>query len=120
MFERRSPVSFADIPPGDRAKPDGGEQVSAAEHVERQVAPAVVIAVEEAAFLMAVQGIVGGVEVEHDLFGRAAVRIEEERDEQALDCRRVMADPVIARGRARGAVLKPVEMGWTAPGIDVP
>ena len=55
------------------------------------------------------QRIVGGVEVEHDLLGRAAVRIEEERDEQALDCRRVMADLVIARGRARGAVLEPVE-----------
>ena len=40
------------------------EEMAAAEHVERQVAVAVVIAVEEAAFLMAVQRVVGGVEIE--------------------------------------------------------
>jgi len=42
----------------------------AAEHVERQVAVAVIVAVKEPAFLMAVQRVVGGVEVEDDLFGR--------------------------------------------------
>jgi hypothetical protein len=43
------------------------QQVPAAEHVERQVTVAIVVAVEEPAFLMAVQRIVGGVEVEDDL-----------------------------------------------------
>jgi hypothetical protein len=35
--------------------------------------------VEEPAFLMTMQGIVGGIEIEHDLLGRLAVRVEEER-----------------------------------------
>ena len=52
---------------------------------------------EEAAFLMAVQRIIGGIEVEDDLPGRRLVRLEEEVDEQALDRRAVMADLVVAR-----------------------
>ncbi len=43
------------------------QQMAAAEDVQRQIAVAVVVAVEEAAFLMAVQRIVGGIEVERDL-----------------------------------------------------
>ena len=54
----------------------------AAEHVQRQVAIAVVVAVEEPAFLMAVQRIVGGIEIENDLRRRRLVRIEEQVDEQ--------------------------------------
>ena len=42
--------------------------MTAAEDVERQVAVAVGIAVEEAAFLVAVQRVIGGVEIEDDLF----------------------------------------------------
>jgi hypothetical protein len=42
----------------------------AAEDVERQVAVGVVVAVEEAALLVPVQGHVGGVEIEDDLPGR--------------------------------------------------
>ena len=76
----------------------GRQQMPAAEHVERQVAVAVVVAVEEPAFLMAVQRIVGGVEVEHDLLGRLRVRLEEEVDEQRLDRRRVVADLLVAGG----------------------
>ena len=64
----------------------------AAEHVERQVAVAIVVAVEEPPFLMAVQRVVGGVEVDDDLFGRLRVRLEEEVDEQRLDRRRLVAD----------------------------
>jgi hypothetical protein len=40
----------------------------AAEHIERQIAVGVVIAVEEALFLVPVQRIVGGVEIEGDLY----------------------------------------------------
>ena len=77
----------------------GRQQMPAAEHIERQIAVAVVIAVEEPAFLMAVQRVVGRVEVENDLLGRpSCVRLEEEVDEQRLDRRRVVADLVIARG----------------------
>ena len=38
----------------------------AAEHVQRQVAVAVIVAVEEAPFLVAVERIIGGVEIEDD------------------------------------------------------
>lgn len=40
----------------------GRQQMPAAEHVQRQIAVAVVIAVKEAALLMPVQRVVGGVE----------------------------------------------------------
>ena len=46
------------------------KQMPAAEHIQRQIAVAIVITVKEPAFLMAVQRVVGGVEVEHDLPGR--------------------------------------------------
>ena len=72
----------------------------AAEDVERQVAIAVVVAVEEPAFLLAVQRVVGGVEVEDDLLGRPRVRFQEQVDEQALDGRAVMSDLVIVASAA--------------------
>jgi hypothetical protein len=40
--------------------------------------------VEEAPLLMAVQRVIGGVEVENDLLGRRLVRLEEQVDEQPL------------------------------------
>ena len=78
------------------------QEMTAAEHVERQIAVAVVIAVEKAALLMAVQRVVGGVEIENDLLGRAAMRLQEQVDQQRLDHRLVVADLVIA-GRKRPA-----------------
>jgi hypothetical protein len=71
-------------------------------------AQAVVIAVEEPAFPMAVQRVVGGVEVENDLLGRPCMRLEEEVEEQGLDRHRVMADSVIARGERTGE-FEPIE-----------
>jgi hypothetical protein len=41
--------------------------------------------VEEAPFLVPVQRVVRGVEVEDDLFGPRPVRLEEQVDEQAFD-----------------------------------
>ena len=69
----------------------GRQQMPAAEHIERQIAVAIVVAVKEPAFLMAVQRVVGRVEVEDDLLGRLCVRLEEEVDKQGLDRRRVVA-----------------------------
>ena len=66
----------------------GRQQMPAAEDVERQVALAVVIAVEEAPLLVPVHRIVGGVEIEHDLTRRRLVRLKKQVDEQALDGRR--------------------------------
>ena len=84
------------------------QEMAAAEHVKRQIAIAVVIAVEEAALLMAVQRVVGGVEIEDDLLRRAAMRLDEQVDQQPLDHRRIVADLVIA-GRQRPAELQPVQ-----------
>ena len=61
-----------------RGPQPGREQVVAAEDVQRQVAVALVVAVEEAAHLVAVDRVVGGVEVEDDLLGRPRVGLEEE------------------------------------------
>ena len=50
---------------------------------------------EESAFLVAVQRIVGRIEVEHDLKRRLIVGVEEEIDEQGLDRARIVVDPVV-------------------------
>jgi hypothetical protein len=55
---------------------------------------------EELAFLVAMQRVVGGIQVKHDLLGGLLVGIKKEIDEQLLDCRRVVADLVVA-GSAR-------------------
>lgn len=59
---------------------------------------------------MAVQGIVGGVEIQRDLRRRLAMGVEEQLDEQRLDGIRIVADPVIARG-VRTAQVQPVQRG---------
>ena len=56
--------------PIDAAGPQGGaQQLLAAEHVQRKIAVAVVVALKEAPLLLAVQRIVGGVKVYHPFFG---------------------------------------------------
>src|SRR3954463_16790010 len=92
-LKRRAPRRGIDV----GAPQLGGKEVAAAEHVERQVAVAVVVAVEEAAFLVTVDGVVGRIEIEDDLLGRVGVRLQEQLDEEPLDRRLVMRDLVIAR-----------------------
>ena len=57
----------------------------AAKNVQRQVAVAVVVAVKESAQLMAVDRIVGGVEIEHDLLRRRGMQRQKHLDEEVLD-----------------------------------
>ena len=59
----------------------------------------VALRVTQAAFLMAVQRVVRGVEVEDDLLGRPVVRLEQQVDEQGLDRRGLMCDLAVLRGR---------------------
>src|SRR5215467_11217764 len=80
----------------------------AAEDVQRQIAIAVVIAVKEAALLVPVQRVVGGIEVENDSLGRLPVRVQKQIDKQRLDLGRVPANAVVA-GQFRTAQLQPVE-----------
>ena len=63
---------------------------------------------EEASFLVAVHRVVGGVEIEHDLLGWPAMRLEEQVDEQRLDRRRIVSDLVVARRRGERS-LEPVQ-----------
>jgi hypothetical protein len=64
--------------------------------------------VEEAAFLVAVQRVVGGIEIEDDLVRGLLVGFEEEIDEQAFDRSRVVADLVVSR-RLHPAQFQPVQ-----------
>lgn len=57
---------------------------------------------------MAVDRVVGAIEVESDLPRRHLVRLEEEVHEQALDRPAVVADLVVAAWRQRG-LLEPVQ-----------
>jgi hypothetical protein len=59
----------------------GQQQVPAAEHVKRQIAEFVVVAMEEPTFLLAVERNVGVVEIQHDLARRTLTRVEKEVDE---------------------------------------
>lgn len=77
--------------------------------VERQVAVAVVVAVEEPAFLVTVQRVIGGVEIEHDLARRRVVGFQEQVDEQSFDRLRLVADLVVARRLPDPAELQSVE-----------
>ena len=63
---------------------------------------------KEPALLMATHRVVGGVEVENDLFGRSSMRLEEEVDEQGLDRRGLMCDLAVLRRRI-ARQLEPVQ-----------
>ena len=76
------------------------QQPFAAKHIQRQEAVVIVIAVEEAAFLIAVHRVVGGVEIEDQFLGRDI----KGRDE-ALHQGRVNAP----RPVAVGGVLEPAQ-----------
>ncbi len=107
------PRDFLDRPGGAvdvRAAQLGRQQVPPAEDVERQVAVAVIITMEELALLVAMQRIVGGIEVEDDLFRSLRVSFQEEIDEQAFDRRRVVTNLVITR-RFGAAQFQPVQRG---------
>ena len=67
---------------------------------------------EEPALLMAVQRIVGGVEVEHDLGRRLVMGLQEQIHEQSFDRLCIVADLVIARRFPDAAVLQPVQRGF--------
>ena len=90
-----------------RAPQLGREQMSATEDVERQIAvTVVVVAVKEAAFLMAVQRIVGRVEIEHDLARRtrpAPDRCATHRDRRGLHSRERWRTPAGRSASAAGA-----------------
>ena len=70
-----------------------------AEDVQRQIAVAVVVAVEVSALLLAVEGIIGGIEVDDDERARRAMRVEEDVDEQPLEGICIVVELVVAMYR---------------------
>lgn len=75
----------------------GAKQMPPAKNVQRQVTVGFVVAMKEAPFLLTMQRIIRGIEVERDLAGRRAMRLDEQIDEQFVHRRRIVADLVVAR-----------------------
>lgn len=82
----------------------GDQEMPAAKYIQRQIAVAVIVAVKEAALLIAVQRIAGRVGIEDDLFRRPFVRLDEEIDEQSFDRVGPIVDLVIAARRLHRAL----------------
>ena len=61
------------------------QNLISAEDVQRQVAVAVIVAVEEAPFLLSVQGEVGGVHIQDDFLRSGGVRFHEHLDQQLIN-----------------------------------
>jgi len=62
---------------------------------------------------IAVQGVVGGVEVERDLLGRFGMRLQKQVDEQTLDLGRLVRDLTIFRRRV-ARQFEPVQRGFAS------
>src|SRR5580704_4296321 len=86
----------------------------AAEHIERQITVVVVIAVEETLFLMPVQRVVGGVEVQGDLRRRRRMGVEKQVDKQSLDRRRRSA-PRAAKWKLRKINISESMLSFSLP-----
>lgn len=68
------------------------QKMATAEHIKRQIATAVVIAVEKTPLLRPVNRIVRRVEIQDNILRNPVVRLHEQRHEQILDRRTVMHD----------------------------
>ena len=78
-----------------------------------------VVAVEKAPFLMAVQAVVGGVEIEHDALGLARLRLNVEIGQQTVDRACVENDLLVTAGRVGvgGGPLEAVESALAGAGV---
>ena len=83
----------------------------ATEDVERQIAVAVIVAVEVPAFLLAVEGIVGRIEVDDNTHRRFGVSIQKQVHEQPLDGVCIMVQLVVSVTADLARMLQPIERG---------
>src|SRR5512144_2757618 len=91
----------------------------ATENVQGKEAIVLIVAVKEAAQLMAVDRVIGGIEVEHDPLRRLRVGLEEEVHPQVLHGVRVTSDLLVATllvGTDRGQ-FEPVEGALAGQGF---
>ena len=87
----------------------GGQQMSTGEDVKRQIAIAVIVAVEVPALLLAVDRIVRGVQIDDHARGALEIGLHTQRHEQRRNRSLVVADLVIGIAADLGGVLQPVE-----------
>ena len=95
------------------------QQLLPGEDVERQAAIVSVVAVGKAPFLVAVQPVVGGVEIEHDALGLARLRLNVEIGQQTVHRTRVENDLLVTAlrvGVGRGS-LEAVESALAGTGV---
>jgi hypothetical protein len=83
-----------------------------AEHVERQITVAIVIAVKEPPFLLPVERILGRIQIQNDRLRRPSMRLQKDIDQKILDGHRIVTDLVIAR-RLQPAQFQPVQRRLT-------
>ena len=88
----------------------------AAEDVERQVAIAVIVAVEEPLFLVAVERQIGGIESGHDLPGWLGESFEEQVDQEPIERVRVAVDLFLA-SRFGGAQFEAIQGAFAGQGL---
>ena len=94
----------------DVRRPQVADQLVTAEHIQRQETVVVIVAMEEVALLVAVGGVVGGVEVEDQrLIGRGRKRRDELIDEHPSD---------LHQRRAAHPILKPTQRRWRCQGYS--
>ncbi len=95
------------------------QEMVAAENVERQIAVAIVVTVEEPPLLTPVQRVVSGVQIKHQTRRRLLMGVEKLIDEQRLNRAGVVADAAIAM-RALGRVLQTVQRRFAGQRRTVP
>src|SRR5262249_1189579 len=86
----------------------GGQQVTPAKDIERQIAVTVVVAMKEPTLLLAVHWVVGGIQIDRDLAWVALVRLWEYIDKQLADGHRIVTDLMVAR-RLQHAALQTIQ-----------
>ena len=96
------------------------QQVLAAEDVQRQIAIALVIAVEESARLLAVNRIVGGIQVEHDLCRRLWLKLQKGLDEPGREVVLPRDDLLVAALEAGRAGVSSSRLSVLLPASGLP
>jgi hypothetical protein len=85
------------------------QQMPAGENIQRQIAVAIVVAVEVPTFLVAVERIVSGVEVDDNSHRRLAMSFQEQVDEQPLDGSTIVVEFVVTVPTDLRGMLQSVE-----------
>ena len=64
----------------------GQQQLIPTEHVQGQIAVAVIESMEEPTFLMSMKRIIGSIQIQNDFFGYLSAGLDKGVDEELVDC----------------------------------